>query len=124
LGILDWSDSLCRRSRCPGTYTLAASIITWTTHQDADRAQFFTAIAPPGKTGVNNAEGFFKSYLAFPIVIAFWIFGFVWKRTGWLRLDQIDVDTGRRELDWDQIRAYREHIKSLPTWRRWLNKLF
>ncbi|KAJ6438238.1 amino-acid permease inda1 [Purpureocillium lavendulum] len=87
-------------------------------------AQFFTALAPPGKDGINDAEGFFKSYLAFPIIIAFWIFGFVWKRTGWLRLDQIDVDTGRRELDWDQIRAYREHIASLPTWRRLLNKLF
>ncbi|POR33743.1 Amino-acid permease inda1, partial [Tolypocladium paradoxum] len=87
-------------------------------------AQFFTAIAPVGKTGVNNAEGFFKSYLAFPIVLAFWLLGFLWKRTGWLRLDQIDVDTGRRELDWDEVRAYREHIKSLPTWRRVCHKLF
>lgn len=62
--------------------------------------------------------------LALPIVIAFWILGFAWKRTGWLRLDQIDVDTGRRDLDWDQVRAYRERLKGLPAWRRWLKKLF
>lgn len=63
-------------------------------------------------------EGFFKSYLAFPILLAFWAAGFIWKRTGWLRLDQIDVDTGRRELDWDDIRAYQDQIKAMPTWRR------
>lgn len=86
--------------------------------------QFFTAIAPPGKDGVNNAEGFFKSYLAFPILIAFWLGGFAWKRTGWLRLDQIDVDTGMRELDWEEIRAYRKEVASWPAWRRFLHKLF
>ncbi|EFY89870.1 Amino-acid permease inda1 [Metarhizium acridum CQMa 102] len=87
-------------------------------------AQFFTAIAPPGKTGLNTAKGFFKSYLAFPILIAFWVGGFVWKRTGWLRLDQIDVDTGRRELDWDQIRAYQAEVQSWPAWRRALHRIF
>ncbi|KAK8927043.1 Amino-acid permease inda1 [Metarhizium anisopliae] len=87
-------------------------------------AQFFTALAPPGKDGLNTAEGFFKSYLAFPILIAFWAGGFVWKRTGWLRLDQIDVDTGRRELDWDQIRDYQAEIQSWPSWRRALHRVF
>ncbi|KAM0252858.1 hypothetical protein ACHAQJ_007487 [Trichoderma viride] len=81
-------------------------------------AQFFTAVAPPGKTGLNDAEGFFESYLAFPIVIAFWVGGYIWKRTGWLKVAQIDVDTGRRELDWDEIRAYRERIASMPSWKR------
>ncbi|KAH6605672.1 amino-acid permease inda1 [Trichoderma cornu-damae] len=87
-------------------------------------AQFFTAIAPPGKTGINDVEGFFQSYLAFPIVVAFWICGYVWKRTGWLKVAQIDVDTGRRELDWDEIRAYREHVASLPSWKRVYYHLF
>ncbi|PFH62416.1 hypothetical protein XA68_13642 [Ophiocordyceps unilateralis] len=72
-------------------------------------AQFYTAVAAPiGKSGVNSAEGFFKSYLAVPVVIIFWIGGYAWKRSGWLRTPQIDVDTGRRELDWEEIRAYRE----------------
>lgn len=87
-------------------------------------AQFFTAIAPPGKDGLNDVRGFFKSYLAFPILIAFWVGGFVWKRTGWLRLDQIDVDTGRRELNWDEIHAYQAEIQSWPAWRRALHRIF
>ncbi|PFH63397.1 hypothetical protein XA68_12361 [Ophiocordyceps unilateralis] len=66
-------------------------------------AQFYTAIAPVGKPGFNTVEGFFKDWLAFPVVMAFWLLGFIWKRSGWLRIDQIDVDTGRRELDWDEI---------------------
>ncbi|KAM0334986.1 hypothetical protein ACHAQA_000020 [Verticillium albo-atrum] len=86
-------------------------------------AQFYTAIAPPGQSALNDAEGFFKSYLALPVVLAFWICGFLWKRTGWLRTSQMDVDTGRRDLDWDAIRAYREHQKTLPKWRQFLNKV-
>ncbi|OHE94949.1 amino acid permease [Colletotrichum orchidophilum] len=87
-------------------------------------AQFYTAIAPPGTSKLNDAEGFFKAYLALPVVIAFWLGGFLWKRTGWLRTAQIDVDSGRRELDWDEIHAYRAHMASLPAWRRALSKVW
>ncbi|KAL7899703.1 amino acid permease domain-containing protein [Trichoderma sp. SZMC 28014] len=87
-------------------------------------AQFFTAIAPPGQHGLNDAEGFFQSYLALPIVLAFWLAGYIWKRTGWLKIEQIDVDTGRRDLNWDEIHAYREHIASLPSWKRVYYHLF
>lgn len=69
-------------------------------------------------------EGFFKSYLAFPIVLLFWAFGYIWKRTGWLSLDQIDVETGRRELDWDVIRAHQQRIAAMPSWKRLYHKLF
>ncbi|KAM0282029.1 hypothetical protein ACHAQH_003235 [Verticillium albo-atrum] len=86
-------------------------------------AQFYTAIAPPGQSALNDAEGFFKSYLALPVVLIFWICGFLWKRTGWLRTSQMDVDTGRRDLDWEAIRAYREHQRSLPKWRQILNRV-
>ncbi|EHK23883.1 uncharacterized protein TRIVIDRAFT_45839 [Trichoderma virens Gv29-8] len=74
--------------------------------------------------GLNDAEGFFQSYLAAPIVIAFWVAGYLWKRTGWLKVSQIDVDTGRRELDWEQIHAYREYVASLPAWKRVYYHLF
>lgn len=88
-------------------------------------AQFYTAIAPPAQgSELNDAAGFFKSYLALPIVVTFWVCGFLWKRTGWLRTSQMDVDTGRRDLDWEAIRAFREHVASLPPWRRALHKLF
>jgi amino acid transporter len=87
-------------------------------------AQFYTAISPIGVDGVGDAEGFFKSYLSFPVVMLFWAIGYLWKRTGWLRTAQMDVDSGRRELDWDEINAYRAKIAALPTWKRYLHKLF
>lgn len=71
--------------------------------------------------GFNDVQGFFKSYLALPVVIVFWIGGFFWKRTGWLRTDQIDVDTGRRELDWDSINADRAKLAAMPTWKRYVH---
>ncbi|KAH6851100.1 amino acid permease/ SLC12A domain-containing protein [Chaetomium sp. MPI-CAGE-AT-0009] len=86
-------------------------------------AQLYVSICPVGG-GFNDAEGFFKSYLAMPVVIVFWIGGFLWKRTGWLRTDQIDLDTGRRELDWDAIHADRARIAAMPAWKRTFHKLF
>ncbi|SPQ20363.1 a09aea6d-0974-478e-9652-da3f7850f466 [Thermothielavioides terrestris] len=86
-------------------------------------AQLFVAICPVGG-GYNTAEGFFMSYLALPVVIAFWVCGFIWKRTGWLRTEQIDVDTGRREHDWAVINEYREKLAKMPAWRRIIHALF
>ncbi|KAK3186472.1 Amino-acid permease inda1 [Lecanicillium sp. MT-2017a] len=88
-------------------------------------AQFYTAIvAPPGESGWGTVEGFFKSYLALPVVLFFWACGYFWKREGWLRTGQIDVDTGRRELDWDEINAHRAKVASYPAWRRIMHHLF
>ncbi|KAH6613494.1 amino acid permease/ SLC12A domain-containing protein [Chaetomium tenue] len=86
-------------------------------------AQLYVSICPV-KGGFNDAEGFFKSYLAMPVVIVFWIGGFLWKRTGWLRTDQIDLDTGRRELDWDAIHADRAKLAAMPAWKRTFYTLF
>lgn len=86
-------------------------------------AQIFVAIAPYDQDGVGDAENFFKQCLALPVVLAFWICGYFWKRTGWLRLDQIDLDAGLREHNWDEIRAYRAKVAALPAWRRFLHKL-
>ncbi|KAH9886340.1 amino acid permease/ SLC12A domain-containing protein [Xylariomycetidae sp. FL2044] len=87
-------------------------------------AQFYVAICPPGKPGYSDAEGFFKSYLALPVVLLFWAIGYLWKRTGWLRTSQIDVDTNRRELDWDEINAYRASLAAMPAWKRMLHVVF
>ncbi|KAJ9625479.1 Amino-acid permease inda1 [Knufia peltigerae] len=78
-------------------------------------AQFYVAIWPPGG-GVNDAEGFFKAYLALPVVMFFWACGYFWKREGWLKLDQIDLDSGRREIDWEAHRKEQEKRRnaSLP----------
>ena len=58
-------------------------------------AQFYTAVKPL------TAYDFFLSYLALFVVILFYIIGVVWKRQTWLRTANIDVDTGRREIDWE-----------------------
>ncbi|KAK5938289.1 Amino-acid permease inda1 [Knufia obscura] len=87
-------------------------------------AQFYVAIAPPGQSELNDAEGFFKSYLALPVVILFWVCGYLWKRQGFLKLDQIDLDTGRREHDWNAINAHRARMAKLPAWRRAFHAVF
>ena len=86
-------------------------------------AQFYTAISPIGKR-VGTAEDFFKSYLALFVVGAFWIAGYFWKREGWLRTAQMDVDTGRRELDWDVINKEREEMAAKPAWKRLAARIF
>lgn len=63
------------------------------------------------------------NYLAAPVVLFFWAIGYLWKRAGWLRTSQMDVDTGRRELDWEAINAYRAHVATWPAWRRFLSKI-
>ncbi|KAL0937301.1 amino-acid permease inda1 [Colletotrichum truncatum] len=87
-------------------------------------AQFFVAIAPPGSDGLGTAEDFFKSYLALPVVLFFWACGYLWKRNGFLKLSEIDLDTGRREHDWDEIHAFRAKVAKWPKWRQALNKVF
>lgn len=86
-------------------------------------AQLYVAICPVGG-GYNDAEGFFKSYLALPVVVVFWIGGWLWKGRGWLRTENIDVDKSRRELPWDEINEYRAEIAAMPAWRRVLHLVF
>ncbi|CAJ2510590.1 Uu.00g062150.m01.CDS01 [Anthostomella pinea] len=86
-------------------------------------AQFYVAVCPV-TGGYNTAGGFFESYLAFPVVILFYAVGYAWKRTGWLKTSQIDVDSGRRETDWDEINAYRQELAAKPAWKRILGMIF
>ncbi|TPX13399.1 uncharacterized protein E0L32_006129 [Thyridium curvatum] len=86
-------------------------------------ASLFTAIAPAAG-GVNDAKGFFKQYLALPVVIFFYICGYIWKRQGWVKIADIDVDTGRRELPWDEINAYRAEQAAMPPLKRWFHHVF
>jgi amino acid transporter len=80
--------------------------------------QFYTAIYPL------DAESFFKSYLAIFVVLFFYLIGWVWKRSAWKTLAQIDVDSGRREVDWDTINAQRATYAKWPKWRRIASKFF
>ncbi|OAX81046.1 hypothetical protein ACJ72_04611 [Emergomyces africanus] len=81
-------------------------------------AQFYVAVAEM------DVEAFFKSYLAAPIVIFFWICGYLWKGKGWLKISQIDVDSGRREIDWEEHNRKKDKIRNSPLWRRICYMLF
>ncbi|KAG5790895.1 hypothetical protein H9Q69_010061 [Fusarium xylarioides] len=84
--------------------------------------QLFVAICPPNKPGYGNAEDFFMACLAIPVVLLFWVIGYFWKKPQWLTVDKIDLDTGLREHDWDEINAYRAKVASWPAWRRFFHK--
>ena len=72
-----------------------------------------------------DAKAFFQSYLAAPIVIAFFL-GYKLFYRQWslgVKLDEIDVDAGRRELDIPAFRAEldaeRAEKASWPAYKRW-----
>jgi amino acid transporter len=50
--------------------------------------------------------------------------GYIWKREGAVKLDQIDLDTGRRQLDWEAINAYRAEVATWPKWKRVIKKVW
>jgi amino acid transporter len=81
-------------------------------------AQFYVAVRPM------SARAFFESYLALFVVAFFYLCGWLWKREGFLKLSDIDVDSGRRELDWESLNAYRAQRAGWPAWRRLLDKFF
>ncbi|PBP20145.1 amino-acid permease inda1 [Diplocarpon rosae] len=82
-------------------------------------AQFYIALYPLSKNGeIGTAEEFFQAYLALPVVIFFFACGWIWKRPQWLTLDKIDIDTGRKEVNWGQIDAEKARIASFPAWKR------
>ncbi|CZT02843.1 hypothetical protein WAI453_012117 [Rhynchosporium graminicola] len=87
-------------------------------------ATFVSALLPPGVNRIATAYEFFSAWLTIPVVLFFWAIGYVWKREGGIRIDQIDVDTGRRPLDWDAINAYRAEVATWPKWKQTLNKVF
>ncbi|RFU28746.1 hypothetical protein B7463_g7591, partial [Scytalidium lignicola] len=91
-------------------------------------AQFYVALFPIG--GSPDAQGFFESYLAAPIVIAFFIGYKIYQRT-WrigVNLSDINIDEGRRELDIDafhqELAEERAEKASWPVWKRWWNFWF
>jgi amino acid transporter len=68
-------------------------------------AQFYVALFPIG--GNPEAKAFFESYLAAPVVIAFFVGYKLWYRQ-WnlgVKVSEMNLDEGRRELDLDAFRA-------------------
>ncbi|KAH8595999.1 amino acid permease/ SLC12A domain-containing protein, partial [Bisporella sp. PMI_857] len=85
-------------------------------------AQFWTAAFPIGyssQSPKDRAETFFLSYLAFPVVIVFYLPYKIYFKTPFMRSTDMDLVTGRRELDTAAlIEADRIEKAQMPKWKR------
>ncbi|KAF5097417.1 hypothetical protein D0Z00_002405 [Geotrichum galactomycetum] len=61
-------------------------------------AQFWTGLFPLGAPKA-DVTSFFQAYLAAPIVLVCFVFYKIWKKTKFISLEDMDLDTGRREVD-------------------------
>ncbi|KAG7663568.1 uncharacterized protein J8A68_002908, partial [[Candida] subhashii] len=86
-------------------------------------AQFWIALFPLG--GPPNAYDFFLSYLGLPVIILSWLGYKLWKRdwTLFIRAKEIDVDTGRANIDMDilqqELAEERAKLAEKPFYVRW-----
>ncbi|KAG9245220.1 amino acid permease-domain-containing protein [Calycina marina] len=85
-------------------------------------AQFWTAAWPIGygELSVNDrVQDFFLSYLAFPVVILFYLPYKLYYKTPFMRSMDMDLVTGRREIDTPAlIEAERMEKAQMPKWKR------
>lgn len=85
-------------------------------------AQFWVALFPIG--GKPNAYDFFEAYLSVPIVLAFYFGHKIWKKNWrfYIKAKDVDIDTGRRELDLDllkqEIAEEKAYIAAKPFYKR------
>ncbi|KAI5956543.1 hypothetical protein KGF54_001018 [Candida jiufengensis] len=77
--------------------------------------QFWVALFPLGSNGKANAENFFKNYLGSVVILIFYlghkIYSKDWKI--YKNLDQIDLDSGRRQVDLEVIQSELEEERLL-----------
>jgi len=83
-------------------------------------AQFWTGFAPVGyeeNTPLENTANFFQAYLAAPIVLAFYIPYKLYYKTPFMKLQDMDLQTGMRELNLAELLA--EERAEQATWPKW-----
>ncbi len=87
--------------------------------------QFWTAIWPIGyskDSPTDIVQSFFLAYLAAPVVILCYLSYKIWFRTPFMRSMNMDLVTGRREIDTPAlIEAERLERAALPKWKRIYN---
>ncbi|KAG8878975.1 glyceraldehyde-3-phosphate dehydrogenase 1 [Tulasnella sp. 332] len=85
-------------------------------------ATFYVAVWPIGLQP--NANSFFLSYLAAPIILVTFIAHLLWKRPGLLHPSSMDIDTGRSNFpSLETLRAERAEVASKPFFGRWFSYL-
>ncbi|PKS10505.1 hypothetical protein jhhlp_002257 [Lomentospora prolificans] len=85
-------------------------------------AQFWVGAFPIGWREMSArelAESFFLKYMAAPVVGSFYVCHKLYYWTGLVRLEDLDVDTGRREFSLTGLMAREaEERKSWPRWKK------
>ncbi|EGW31243.1 uncharacterized protein SPAPADRAFT_56131 [Spathaspora passalidarum NRRL Y-27907] len=87
--------------------------------------QFWIAVWPLG--GSPSAETFFNNFLTVPVVLIFYVGHKLYSRNWklYIRAKDIDIDTGRREMDLDlvkqEVAEEKAYIASLPFYKRVYN---
>ncbi|CAF3212836.1 unnamed protein product [Rotaria sp. Silwood2] len=80
-------------------------------------AQFYIAMFPQGAHP--SAQAFFQAYFAVPFVIIFYVVWKIWKRPPFMRPSTIDLVSGRRLLDTQEVIAEeRAERMTWPVWKR------
>lgn len=85
-------------------------------------AQFWIGAFPVGytsKSPTDLAKSFFLVYLAAPVVILSCLVHCFWHRTSYVRVADMDVDTGRRDFNLPILIAQEKaEQRGWPTWKR------
>ncbi|KAI1435018.1 putative amino acid permease [Xylaria sp. CBS 124048] len=85
-------------------------------------AQFWVGAFPVGyhtKPPHALAKSFFLAFLGAPVVVLFFLGHYFWHKTSFVRVANIDVDTGRRDFHLPILLAQeREEKMSWPKWKR------
>lgn len=89
-------------------------------------AQFWVAVDPIGSvhTGINSKiSSFFEAYLAMPVVLIFYAGYKLWYRTRWMKIEDIDLRTGRNEVDAGMLyrgsRGWQRREMEMEEWPMW-----
>lgn len=85
-------------------------------------ATFYVSAFPIGEGELNandRAQAFFQGYLAAPVVFLFFIGYKFWYRTRFVKISQIDVDTGRKDpVPLEVLRQEREEAAAAPLYMK------
>jgi len=88
-------------------------------------AQFWTGFAPIGfedMTAAERTSSWFEAYLAFPIVLVFYIPHKLYYRTSIVRTHNMDLHSGIRELNLQELMEQEKaERKEWPAWKRIYN---
>jgi amino acid transporter len=68
-------------------------------------------------TAGERVQSWFEAYLAAPIIFISFIFFKLWKKTKFKKISEIDITSGRREMDLASILLEERAIQA--KWPRW-----